>query len=284
MVIKKVISKNKSSNSPLVSVIMPVYNNEKYVSYAIESILFQTYNNFEFIIIDDCSTDNSWKIIQKYAKKDKRIKSFRNKKNLNIVKTRNYGFSLMSDNAKYVAIFDSDDISLPKRLEREVSYLESHRNIGVVGSHIDIIDDDNNVIGKRKYPTAINSIKKKAILFSPFAQPSVMIRVSVLKDIGYYDESFTGIPCEDYDLWFRILTKYDGINIDKSLILYRISSTQSKNTHFKRVLKKTIGLQIKWLLNMSFFNILAIPNIIVESVFLLIPTSIALWIFKKVRY
>ena len=124
-----------TKTKPFISIIMPVYNNELYLSYAIESILKQTYSNFEFIIIDDCSTDSSWKIISKYAKKDKRIKAHKNKKNLKIVKTRNKGFELMSKKTKYIAIFDSDDISLPKRILHEVEFLEDNYNFEIVSGH-----------------------------------------------------------------------------------------------------------------------------------------------------
>jgi glycosyltransferase involved in cell wall biosynthesis len=269
---------------PKVSVLMPAYNSEKYISKAIESILNQTFSDFEFIIIDDCSTDNTWQIIEKYAKLDKRIKAYKNKKNLKIVKTRNKGFKLMNKNSKFIAIFDSDDISLPNRLEIQLNFLEKNKEYGIVGSFIKIINENNKISGKRKYPITHEEIIKKIILYSPFAQPSVMIRKSAIDYVGQYDKKFTGIPCEDYDLWFRILIHYKGYNINKYLIKYRISTTQSKTTHLKPVLKNTIKLQLKWLFNKNYFTFYAIPNIFLELLLLLLPSKLILWLFKKIKY
>lgn len=270
--------------NPLISVIMPVYNNDKYVSYAIESILNQTYKNFEFIIIDDCSTDSSWEIIQQYAKKDKRIKAYKNPENLKIVKTRNKGFLLASKNAKYYAIFDSDDISLLNRLEKEMNFLEQNPNYGLVGSNIFIIDENNKKYAFRKYPYLDKEIKKKILLFSPFAQPSVMIRSKLLKEIGYYDNRYTGIPCEDYDLWLRIINKSKGYNFKEPLIYYRINKNQAKKTHLKVVLKNTIQLQWNWFLKGRFFNLLIPLNLFILICLLMFPSSFVLFLFKKITY
>ncbi len=117
-------NKNKNQN-PLVSVIMPVYNAGNFLMEAIESILNQTYQNFEFIIVDDASTDNSWKIIQKYAKKyPKKIKAFQLKKTLNRGGDACANFALKKAKGKYIARMDADDIAHPKRLEKEVDFLE----------------------------------------------------------------------------------------------------------------------------------------------------------------
>lgn len=268
---------------PLVSVVMPVYNSEKYLAEAIESILKQTYTNFEFIIIDDCSTDKSWKIISDFAKKDKRIRAFRNEKNLKIVKTRNKGFELCSDKSKYYAIFDSDDISLPKRLELEVKFLEEHEDYAVVGGHIFIINESGNITGKRKYLTKLKKIKKDILIKSPFAQPTVMIRKSALDVVGYY-KSKGYDRARDYDLWVRLFNKFKIINLDKFLIKYRISSTQGKKTHLKETIKSTMQVQKKWLFKKKFFNISVLLNFVAECVLLLLPNKFVLWLFNKLRY
>ena len=129
-----------SNKTPLITVFTPNYNREKVIHETIESILNQTYSNFEYIIIDDGSTDNSWDLIQKYANQDERIRAYRNKRNLKIVKTRNKGFKLSSPNAKYFAIIDSDDVALSKRLEVQVRFLETHPEYGLVGSNKYLID------------------------------------------------------------------------------------------------------------------------------------------------
>ena len=185
---------------------MPNYNCEKYIEEAIKSILNQSYKNFEFIILDDSSTDNSWKIIKKYSKLDKKIKSFRNKKNLGITKTRNKLFDLMNKKSKYFAIMDSDDISYRDRLKIQIEFLNKFENkeVGIVGSNIKIIDENSKQIGFRKYKEKIT--KKDILIKSPVAQPSCMGRCEVLKKVGRYDEKYK--VSEDYDLWFRVFEKF----------------------------------------------------------------------------
>ena len=263
---------------------MPVYNNEKYIIEAIESILNQTHKNFEFIIIDDCSTDDSWKVIQRYTKKDKRIKAVKNEKNLKIVKTRNRGFKLSNKNSKYFAIFDSDDISMSNRLEEEVRFLEKNKDFGIVGSHTLIINENSKIIGRREYPTNPNKIKKEILLRSPFAQPSVMIKRSVIETVGGYKSDKKFDRPRDYDLWVRIFDEFKIINLDAYLIKYRISPTQGKMTHLKETIKSTIQIQKKWLFKKKYFSIKALINLIAEHVLLILPNGFILWLFKKMNY
>jgi glycosyltransferase involved in cell wall biosynthesis len=271
-------------NNPLVSVIMPNYNNEKYLAEAIESILNQTYRNFEFVIIDDCSTDNSWNIIQEYAKKDNRIKAFKNEENLKIVKTRNKGFGLMSPASKYIAIFDSDDISMPERFEKQIKFLEKNPDYGAVGSHTFIIDENSEIIGKRKYSTSYAKIKKEILLRSPFAQPSVIIRSAVLDKVGIYSTDGKYDRSRDYDLWIRIFDKYKINNLDQFLIMYRISKTQGKTTHLKETINSTIQVQSKWLFKKNYFSINALFKVYSEHCLLILPENFVLWLFKKLNY
>lgn len=273
----------QKNNSILVSVIMPVYNNESYVGEAIESILKQTHSNFEFIIIDDCSTDNSWKIIQKYSKKDKRIKAFQNEKNLKIVKTRNKGFRECNSKAKYFAIMDSDDISLVNRFEEEIKFLEENKDFALVGSHNIIINEKNKEIGFRKYPVSWNEVKKTMTRFDPIAQPVAMIRAEVLrKEIGFYNEKFT--RCQDYELWCRIGSKHKIGNIDKALLRYRVSNTQGKRTHLKDTIRFTLEIQRKWLFHKRYFNCKNVIIHILSYISLILPQRTILWLFEKTRY
>ena len=129
-----------SNENPFITIFTPNYNGSKFISETLESILGQTYSNFEYIIIDDHSNDDSWKIIQKYAKKDNRIKIYRNEKNLGITKTRNKGFHLSSTRAKYFAIIDSDDVALFDRIKIQIEFLEKNSDYGLVGSNIIIIN------------------------------------------------------------------------------------------------------------------------------------------------
>jgi len=262
---------------PLVSVIMPVYNAEAYLGEAIESILYQTYKNFEFIIIDDLSTDKSWEIIQRYAASDSRIKIFQNPKNLKIVKTRNRGFAKSSHKAEYYAIMDADDISLPSRLADEVKFLEKHPLYAAVGSQIILINEESKRIGGRHYPVTYKKIKSVLGRFNPFSQSSIMIRRSVLDKIGRYNEKYT--RCQDYELFSRIASKYHITNLRKPLLLYRISRTQGKNTHLKETIRFTIDIQKKYFF--TFFRPWNIFWHVGMYGLLLLPTPIVLWLFKK---
>jgi glycosyltransferase involved in cell wall biosynthesis len=262
---------------PKVSVLMPNYNNSEYLIGAIESIINQTYTNFEFIIVDDCSTDNSWKIIQEYAKKYKKIMCFRNEKNLNIVKTRNNLFNLADKNSKYLAIFDSDDISLSKRLEKQVEFLENNVEYGLVGSQVYIIDETNKIIGKRYYQTNYDKLKKKMIFKSPVAQPSVMLRREIIESIGDYSDKYE--VCEDYDLWFRVLKKYKIVNLKVFLLKYRITKTQSKNKKLKLTIRNTIKIQSKYLFNKKYFSFFGLIYFLLENILLVLPNKLILKLF-----
>lgn len=233
-------NKNKK---PFLTVFTPNYNNSKFISETIESILNQTYFNFEYIIIDDYSSDDSWQVIQKYAKKDDRIKIYRNNKNLGIVKTRNKGFSLSSSEAKYFAIIDSDDIALPDRLEVQVHFLENNLEYGLIGSNIVIINEDSQEFGFRSFPLTDEAIKKVITRYNPIAQSSVILRKRVINEFGKYDKKWDVI--EDYEYWLRVGISWKIGNIIKPLIKYRLSKTQAKAIRFKETLKKTYKLQSK---------------------------------------
>lgn len=270
---------------PLVSVLMPNYNCEKYLSEAIESILNQTYKNFEFIILDDCSTDNSWNIIQKYAKKDKRIRAFKNEKNLKIVKTRNKLFSLISNESKYTAIFDSDDISLPQRFEKQVLFLENNSDYGIVGSNLLIIDEKSNGIGKRSYKPKFNIKDKSILIKSPLAQPSVLIRKKALERIGLkYSSDSKFDRARDFDMWVKIGDFSKIKNIQQPLLKYRISTTQGKTTHLKETIKSTLQVQRKWYLKKRYISFRLLIYMFLEYVLLLLPNKFILYLFKKLIY
>ena len=143
-------------NIPLVSVVLSVYNGEKYLMNAIESILDQTYPAFEFIIVNDGSTDNSPKIIDKYRKLDNRIKVL-NQKNRGLIDSLNRGLALA--NGRYIARMDSDDISLPSKLEEQYNYLENNPDIGVLGTWIEMINEDGKPLKLWESPTSNHLIE-----------------------------------------------------------------------------------------------------------------------------
>lgn len=191
---------------PLVTALMPVYNGEKYLREAIDSILAQTFTDFEFLIINDGSKDQSEKIIRSY--KDKRIRLINNTKNLGFSATVNRGLDLAK--GKYIARMDCDDLSAPTRLEKQVAFMEKHPDYGVCGTLFALIDENRQINEMGGVKMLGDEDLKTAMLFgNVFAHGETMIRKSVLDKYHFrYNPEFT--PCEDYDLWARMseVTKF----------------------------------------------------------------------------
>ncbi|SRR5258706_835555 len=225
--------------SPKVSVVMPVYNCEKYVGAAIESILNQTFEDFEFIIIDDASSDKTYSVVKGFARRDKRIHLFRNRKNLQIANTLNKAISLARSDI--VVRMDADDFSYPRRIEIQYSFLVKHPKVAIVGTNMDIMDNNGYIVSKREYLTESKALKKTSFRYSPFAHPSVVFRKHVFEEFNGYDP--TMVPCEDIDLWFKIGSKYEFANIPQTLIKYRLII--SSNSHKKLKELELLGFRIK---------------------------------------
>lgn len=210
--------KNNKHQQPKISVLMTVYKGEEYIKEAIESILNQTYKNFEFIIVNDSSPDDCQKIIDSF--KDDRIITLNNEKNIGLVSSLNKGIAIAT--GKYIARMDQDDISLPKRLAIQVAHMESNPNIGICGSNVKTIGKISGYINKK----LTHPEENKAILLfhTPFAHPTVMIRKKILEENNLlYDVNFE--YCEDYNLWTRISKVTKMSNIDQVLLLYRTHET-----------------------------------------------------------
>lgn len=193
---------------------MPVYNAERYVAEAIDSILSQSYRDWELIIINDGSTDNSESIITQYE--DSRIYYIKNPVNLKLIKTLNKGIDYC--HGEYIARMDADDIALPDRLKQQVEFLDSHADHLMCGTNAIVIDKAGNKTGKiRNLPD--NDFLQINMLFSPpFIHPSIMIRREVLRE-NRYDENYKHV--EDYELWCRIANRGKIANLNKDLLLYR---------------------------------------------------------------
>jgi glycosyltransferase involved in cell wall biosynthesis len=211
---------------PKISVVMPVYNGEKYLPEAIDSILKQTYRDFELLIINDGSTDGSPQILEEYQKADSRIRLY-HQPNSGLVKTLNLGIDLAWGD--YIARMDQDDISLPDRLRSEFDLLESQPEIGIVGTACSVIDEIGNILSFTSLPETDLEIRWNLLLKSAFVHSSVMLRKKVLVQNNiHYDNQIWG---EDFDLWIRLLDITNGANINQPFILYRIHRTNSSNYH-----------------------------------------------------
>ncbi|MDO8610501.1 MAG: glycosyltransferase family 2 protein, partial [bacterium] len=171
-----------NERKPLVSVVMPVHNAQKYIGSAIESILNQTLKDLELIIVNDCSTDKTLDIIISFSKRDARIKILNNKMRLDIAASLNKGIRTAQSNI--IARMDSDDISLTNRLILQYELINSSKDIVAVGSDIIIINSTGDEIGLRKYPNSSTELKNCLFKYSPFAHPVVMFRKDVFEEVG----------------------------------------------------------------------------------------------------
>lgn len=203
-------------NNPKISVIMSVYDGEKYLDESIQSILNQTFKDFEFIIINDCSTDNSLYIIKQYATKDKRIVLIENEENIGLTKSLNEGLKIAK--GKYIARMDADDVALSERFNKQYNYLEKNKNVFLLGTSAMMIDEDGNRSIKI---TAITQEKK---IYSRLRKKNTIIHSSIMfrNDFElFYRENFK--YAQDYDLYLRVLSEGKIIkNILEVLLYYRV--------------------------------------------------------------
>ena len=219
----------------MISVIMPVYNSEKYLEVAIKSILNQTFSKFEFLIMNDFSTDDSISIINRYKKLDKRIRVFSFKKKMGLIKLLN--FSLEKANYNYLARMDSDDISHKNRLKTQLNYLLENPKVGVVGSYVKIIDSKGALKKFWKYPNTNADIKKHLVYESCIPHPASMMNAKYVKAVGGYREIAELV--EDYDLWTRLSCVCEMANIPRFLFSYREhKSSSSYKQKRKQIINK----------------------------------------------
>ena len=203
--------------NPHVSVLMTVYNGEKFLKDAVESILNQTYSNFEFVIVDDNSTDGTFHILEQYSKRDKRINLIRNSDRIGFIRSLNKGLSVAQ--GEYIARMDADDVSLPNRLELQLKFLEDHPEIGLCGTWIKVITEKRGHYFI-KNPTSPFLIRWRLLFNDCIVHPSVMIHKKLLDQEGGY--ATEALYAEDYDLWIRLNKKTLFSNISDILYLYRI--------------------------------------------------------------
>lgn len=224
---------NSLQRKPIVSVVMSVYNAEDYLRNAIESILNQTYTDFEFIIIEDCSTDNSLKIIEEYALKDSRVRVIKKKKNRGTIGfIENLNIGLQNAKGKYVARMDSDDISILTRFEKQVFFLENNPKTDIVGASIELINEEGQHIENWIAISEHNNIVKRMPSKISLYHPVIMFRKEATK--GYRSKA---LFCEDYDLYFNMIIAGKKLaNLGEVLLKYRIlqTSISRKKTKFIR--------------------------------------------------
>jgi len=230
----------KNTVEPLVSVVLPAGNVEKYISEAIESILNQTFKNFELIILDDASADKTWEIIKKYAEKDGRITPVKNRKNLYIAGNRNKGISLAR--GKYIVWQDADDVSLPERVGKLVELMENNPEVGLCGSYLQSFSGGKD-LDVRKYAADDKTLRKNIFKYSPVAQPTAIVRKQCFEELGLFNLEYP--PAEDIDLSFRVGAKYKFANIPEVLLRYREHPESATYIKLRKQIQSTLKIRRK---------------------------------------
>lgn len=253
--------------TPHVTVLMSVYNGLPYLSEAIESILAQTYRNFEFLIVDDASTDGSSDVLARYAEQDSRIRILTNESNGGL------GFSLArglkAASTPWIARMDADDIALPERLEWQMAYLSEQPDTDIVGSWANDVDAEGKILQQRRVPTKHVDIYRY-IWTNPFIHSTVVFRREAILRVGSYPP-IRSAP-EDYDLWFRCAA--EGLcfaNLPVVLLNYRFTRAQMIRSRKFVISSLLIGWRGCWRVKAS---PLAFLGVTVPAIKLILPRSL----------
>lgn len=206
---------------PLVSVLVPAYNCESYVLEAVSSMLSQTFSDFELLVIDDGSTDSTRKLLE--SVNDPRFRLVSNEGNIGLIGTLNRGLDMAM--GRYIARMDADDISAPERLEKQIIYLDAHPDVHVLGSMVNLINEQGKVFGAISgYPTDPEEIHRYLLRECCLLHPSVIFRKDTVKAAGGY--SVNARHAEDYDLWLRLSDQHKIANLPDKLVSYRMHRNQ----------------------------------------------------------
>ena len=275
-----------NNHQPLVSVVMPVYNAGDFLVESIQSILNQTYKNFEFIIIDDASTDNSWEIMKKFKKSDSRIRIFQLEKNVGVSQT----VKLAIEKAKgdFLARMDADDIAHPQRLEKQVNYLLKNTKTVAIGTQCKLIDKKGQTIGQKKFPTKFADIYKYIFTFVPLQQPTLMINKTKLpKNFEYYYDSLD--TAEEVELLFKLFLYGKVKNLKEKLHSYRLHDKNTSLKNLKRTFLLTLISRFRAILKYRYRpTLLGLISTLIQSlIVLLLPAKMILslyWFLKKIKH
>lgn len=205
-----------SAEEPKISVLMSVYNAQAYLDEAIESIRNQTFRDFEFIIINDGSTDDSASILDRHASEDDRIYLIK-QENKGLIAALNLGIS--EARAPLLARMDADDVAYPERLEKQYQRISTDSELGLLGSHVQVINEKGDMERVITYPIGDDAIKDSLIYGNPFAHSAIVTRTELIRELKGYRDFYK--YCEDYDMWLRISEVMKIDNLDETLLKYR---------------------------------------------------------------
>ena len=230
------------SSQPLVSIIMPAYNAGSFLAESLESVMNQTYRNWELIAIDDASTDKTLEILKEYQRRDGRIKILQNKQNLGVSASANR--TLKKTRGDLIARMDADDICFPNRIEIQVGYLLKNLNVVAVGGQCEVIDEKGKKIGEKTFPLKFEEVKRTIFIRIPLQQPSVMVNKLLLpKNFIWYDSNF--LTAEEVEFLFRLFKYGEVHNLNKKILKYRIHARNTSLIHPKRTFYLTFRSRLR---------------------------------------
>ena len=228
----------KEEPTPRISVLMCVFNGQEYLADAVQSVLDQTFGDFEFLIVNDGSTDGSAAILSSF--RDLRIRVIENSHNLGLIRSLNIG--LDAARGEFIARMDADDSCTPDRLEKQIAFFDSHPDIGVCGSSLSIIGNDEIY----RYPQTHEEIKLALLEYNPMAHPSIMMRNSLLRrELLRFDPDFP--DAEDYELWTRAVFATRFANLPETLLRYRKHEGQVTQRKMEQVVATSGRIKLRLL-------------------------------------
>ena len=259
---------------PLISVVMPVYNERlDFLVSALNSVLSQSLSDFEFLIIDDSDDLAAIQCLEDYAMKDSRITLIRFNKRIGLTASINYGITVSKSD--FIARVDSDDIQNINRFKLQLDFFDDNKDVSILGTSIYKLDENNSIIGYRKYPEDNANIIKIGMIKNPICHPTVMFRKSIFKEHGMYDIKFN--RAEDYELWRRLFKKNVIFsNLSEPLVSYRVFREPKRDFQ-----NWTSNLKIKlkyFCLNYFFLSCL---GILLLCVYIIFPSSIRNFIYNQ---
>lgn len=268
-------SEGHCDERPLISVLVPVFRpNSEFFVQMLRSILEQRFVHLEVVIVEDPSDASCLDMLPLSSRH--RIRCYKNDKRTSLVGQRNFGLSMCD--GEYIALMDADDIASPYRLAKQLKFMESHPNTGVLGSNVSVIDEENRISGHRTYPTQHRDILRGLAISVPLCQPSVMIRRSVIDEFGGYRKGVA--IAEDYDLWSRLIQAGVGFaNLPEPLLYYRIHRDQLKQVKIRETICAVQTLRNRYWSEQP--TIARMAHQIAEGVLLNLPKRWTAWFVTR---
>lgn len=260
--------------SPKISVIMSVYNGMPYLPEAVKSILNQTYKNFEFIIVDDASTDSSWQYLK--SLKGKRVKLVKNEKNLGLASSLNKALKLAK--GEYIARMDADDISRPDRLKVQIDFLERNTNIDVCGTWVRKINEKGEKIGLGKMPTDDISIKRHLSWYPSIIHPTMMAKKSFFEQLKGYDPQYDF--AEEYEILMRAKKNFNMANIPQELLEWRFWDNRRSQAGWEKMEKVDLKIKIEAFKRGDYNQLYLMVILLKLFITYVLPYNFKLFLFK----